>query len=133
MDERAVPRQECSRRCLVAGSVGLGLAGPVLIAASAEAAGKAVIATSKVPVGGGVVVADRGVVVTQPKAGRFRVFTAVCTHEGCTVGEVTDQRIVCPCHGSQFAIGSGKPVAGPAQTPLAKKAFTIKKGKIFLD
>lgn len=124
---------ECSRRCLVAGSLGMGLAGPLLIQEAADAAGRAVIATSKVPVGGGVVVADRGVVVTQPKAGRFRVFTATCTHAGCTVGEVADRRIVCPCHGSQFAIGSGKPVAGPAQSPLAKKAFTIKKGKIFLD
>lgn len=124
---------ECSRRCLVTGSLGLGLSGPLVVAGAAEAAGKAVVATADVPVGGGVVVAERGVVVTQPRAGRFRVFSATCTHAGCTVGEVVDRRIDCPCHGSQFAIGSGKPVAGPAPTALAKRAFTIKKGKIVLS
>lgn len=124
---------ECSRRCLVTGAVGLGLTGPLPLEGAAAAAGRAVIATANVPIGGGVVVADRGVVVTQPREGRFRVFSATCTHAGCTVAEVVDRRINCPCHGSQFAIGSGKPVAGPAPTPLERKAFTIKKGKIFLD
>ena len=49
---------ECSRRCLVAATVGMGLTGPVLLESAAEAAGRAVIATAKVPVGGGVSLAE---------------------------------------------------------------------------
>lgn len=127
----------CSRRCLLAGAgATAGLAGAVLggapVQAAGKAAGKAVIATSKVPVGGGVVVGARGVVVTQPRKGSFRVFSARCTHAGCQVGQVVDRRIECPCHGSAFAIATGAPVAGPASTPLAKVAFTITKGRVYL-
>jgi Rieske Fe-S protein len=120
-----------SRRCVVC-AVPAGAALPLLVDTSAEAAGSKVIATSEVPVGGGVVVAKKGVVVTQPKAGKFRVFSATCTHQGCTVGSVADKKISCPCHGSQFAIGTGAVVAGPAQDPLPKRAFTVKDGSIHL-
>lgn len=124
------PMSECSRRCLLAGSAALGV--PLVLAEPAAAA-RAVIATADVPVGGGVVVASRKVVVTQPRAGRFRVFSAVCTHAGCTVGSVEDRQIVCPCHGSRYAIATGEPVAGPAPSALPKRAFHIKRGRIFLD
>lgn len=120
-----------SRRCVVC-AVPAGAALPLVVDTSATAAGTKVIATSKVPVGGGVVVAKKGVVVTQPKAGKFRVFSATCTHQGCTVGSVADGKISCPCHGSQFAIGNGAVVAGPAQDPLPKRAFTIKDGFVHL-
>src|SRR5690349_15478085 len=43
--------------------------------------------TTDVPVGGGVIVDERNVVVTQPTAGQFKAFTAICTHQGCTVAE----------------------------------------------
>ena len=56
--------------------------------------------TSDVPVGGGTVFADEEVVVTQPTEGEFMAFTAVCTHQGCIVGKVEDDMILCPCHGS---------------------------------
>ena len=44
-----------------------------------------------VPVGGGVILTKDEVVVTQPEAGTFKAFSAVCTHQGCLVGLV-DQR-----------------------------------------
>lgn len=121
---------ECSRRGLLA--AGLGLTAPLVTAGPSSAAGSAVIACRKVPVGGGVVVPDRLVVVTQPRKGRFHVFSARCTHQGCTVSDVSQGRIYCPCHGGEFAITTGRPVAGPPPSPLPAKAFRIKRGKIYL-
>lgn len=44
--------------------------------------------------------------------------SAICTHEGCLVDfDSTQNLIVCPCHGSEFA-ESGAVVRGPARTPL---------------
>lgn len=45
--------------------------------------------TSDIPVGGGKVFKDEEVVVTQPQAGTFKGFTAICTHERCIVRDVT--------------------------------------------
>lgn len=120
-----------SRRCALC-AVPAGLALPLVVDTAASAEGAKVVATSKVPVGGGIVLAKKKLVVTQPKAGRFRVFSAVCTHEGCLVSSVADKKIGCPCHGSQFAIGNGAVVAGPAQDPLPSRPFTIKDGVIYL-
>lgn len=120
-----------SRRGLIS-AASVGVTGPLLIVESAEAGSRAVIRTSAVPVGGGVVVVDRRVVVTQPRAGRFRVFTAICTHQGCTVSHVADRKIACACHGSRFAIGTGEVVRGPATQPLARKSFVIRRGRVFL-
>ena len=120
-----------SRRCVVC-AVPAGVALPLLVDSLASAAGARVIATSKVPVGGGVVVTKKQLVVTQPRQGKFRVFSAICTHQGCTVGSVADKKITCPCHGSQYAIGTGAVVTGPAEDPLPKRAFTITDGVIYL-
>ena len=74
--------------------------------------------TSDVPVGGGKILADKKIVLTQPKSGEFHGFSAVCTHAGCTVGSVSDGTINCPCHGSRFNITTGAVVNGPAPSPL---------------
>ena len=59
---------------------------------------------------------DDKLVVTQPTEGEFKGFTAVCTHQGCTVGRVEDGEIRCPCHGSRFSAEDGSVVGGPART-----------------
>jgi Rieske Fe-S protein len=82
--------------------------------------GAAVLAkTSDVPVGGGKILADKKIVITQPQSGTFHAFTAVCTHAGCTVGSVSSGTINCPCHGSRFNANTGAVVNGPAASPLA--------------
>ncbi|SEL80629.1 Rieske (2Fe-2S) protein [Streptacidiphilus jiangxiensis] len=88
--------------------------------------------TSDVPVGGGKVYASQKVVVTQPTAGTFKCFTAVCTHMGCTVGSVSGGTINCPCHGSQYHITDGTVAAGPAPSPLAPEPFKVSGGEITL-
>lgn len=85
--------------------------------ASDEGAGE-LVAAADVPVGGGVVLEEQKVVVTQPAEGEFMAFTAVCTHQGCLVGSVKDNTINCPCHGSQFSAEDGSVVTGPATAPL---------------
>ena len=82
-------------------------------------AAAALAKTSDVPVGGGTILADKKIVITQPQSGTFHAFTAVCTHAGCTVTSVSGGTINCPCHGSRFNIASGAVVNGPAASPLA--------------
>ncbi len=92
-------------------------------AASAPPAGDG-IPTSEVPVGGGIVLTDPRVVLTQPTEGDFKAFTAICTHAGCPVARVTTE-IECDCHGSRFSIEDGSVVGGPAPSPLAAVDFTV--------
>jgi len=83
------------------------------------------VPSSSVPVGGGFVDADKLVVVTQPVAGTYKAFTAVCTHQGCTVKDVSNNQIHCPCHGSIFSAQDGSVLSGPASTPLAPMTATL--------
>ena len=88
------------------------------------------VATGKVPVGGGVILASPALVVTQPKAGTFRAFTSRCTHRGCTVNEVADGTIDCPCHGSKFSIEDGSVQDGPAPSPLSETRVQVRGGQV---
>jgi len=101
-------------------------------AAPSAASGTALTSTSDVPVGGGTVFADKDVVVTQPTAGDFKAFSATCTHQGCKVKSVADGNIVCPCHGSKFAIADGSVTNGPAKSPLPEKTISVDGDSIVL-
>ncbi len=81
--------------------------------------------TSDVPVGGGKILADKKIVITQPRVGSFEAFTAVCTHQGCTVSSVSGGTINCPCHGSKFGIANGSVVTGPAASALAPVSIKV--------
>ncbi len=92
---------------------------------SASAPGTLIGSTDDVPVGGGVVFDDHKVVVTQSVPGTFHAFSAVCTHQGCTVGGVVEGVITCPCHGSRFDVDDGAVVRGPADRPLSRAKFAV--------
>jgi len=85
--------------------------------------------TADVPVGSGVIVGE--IVVTQPAAGDFKGFSAICTHSGCTVNKVADGTIDCPCHGSKFNL-DGSVANGPATKPLEPAAVTLQGDSIVL-
>ncbi|MEW1953688.1 Rieske (2Fe-2S) protein [Terrabacter sp. NPDC080008] len=91
----------------------------------ASGGGQGGIPTSEIPVGGGKVFADSQTVVTQPKAGTFKAFDAICPHQGCTVGSVEGGQIICPCHQSHFDDSTGQVVSGPAPTGLTPKTVTV--------
>ena len=99
-------------------------------AAAAPAAGTVVGTASSVPVGGGKIFEDQSVVVTQPSAGTFKAFSAICTHQGCTVSSVSGGTINCPCHGSKFKIADGSVASGPAKRPLPGKQVTASGGQL---
>jgi nitrite reductase/ring-hydroxylating ferredoxin subunit len=88
----------------------------------------ALVAVADVPVGGGVILQEQNIVVTQPTQGTFEGFSATCTHAGCPLASVSGGTINCNCHGSQFSITDGANVTGPSGqaagsvAPLAKVA-----------
>jgi Rieske Fe-S protein len=92
--------------------------------------GAALATTDEVPVGGGIVLADERIVLTQPTKGDFQAFSAVCKHQGQTVGKVEDNVITCLFHGSQYDAATGDVVGGPAPTGLDPIRITVSKGRI---
>jgi Rieske Fe-S protein len=102
-------------------------AAPASTAASAGGAVPpgALASTAQVPEGGGKIIDGKNIVITQPQAGKFKAFTAVCTHQGCICSTVSGGTINCPCHGSKFSIKDGSVVNGPATAPLAAVAIKV--------
>ena len=86
----------------------------------------------QVNVGSGVVYDGPKVVVTQPAEGDIRGFTAVCPHQGCLVSEVTNNEILCPCHGSLFSAQDGAVLVGPATTGLAPVDVSVVDDQVVL-
>jgi Rieske Fe-S protein len=132
-----IPPVRAGRRAVLAGTGGAALV--LLVGCSSGSAAQAppvdkskpLAAKADVPVGGGVVT-NQGVVVTQPSAGEYLGFSAICTHQGCTVSAVTNGVIVCPCHGSQYKIADGSVSTGPANRPLGKVDIVVRGDNIFL-
>ena len=60
--------------------------------------------------------------------GDFYAYTKVCSHLGCPTSlyEQRTNRILCPCHQSQFdALEYGKPIFGPATRKLAQLPIAV--------
>ncbi|MFF9865525.1 Rieske (2Fe-2S) protein [Streptomyces sp. NPDC013953] len=100
--------------------------------APAHTAGQRLASTADIPSGGGTVFKEQQVVVTQPQAGEFRAFSAICTHQRCVVAAVEDGTINCACHGSRFRIADGSVVRGPATRPLPAEDITVSGDTISL-
>lgn len=93
--------------------------------------GSTTVALSSIPVGGAVSgkLGSTPIVVSQPKAGEVVAFSAVCTHQGCTVAP-QGKEFDCPCHGSRFDGTTGAVLAGPARDPLPKLTATVSGGTV---
>ncbi|MER6201514.1 Rieske (2Fe-2S) protein [Streptomyces sp. NPDC001586] len=90
-----------------------------------SAAKEVLVKAVDVPKGGGTILKEQKLVVTQPTAGSFRCFTAVCPHQGCLVNKVANGSIDCPCHDSKFAIADGAVTKGPSTKGLTEKKIKV--------
>lgn len=125
-----------TRRSVLRGAGVAGFGAPLLVACGSgdggigSAGAEVTVDSGDVPVGGGTILEDELVVVTQPAEGEFQAFSAVCTHQGCPVQSITDGEIVCNCHGSRFSIEDGSVLAGPADAPLESRSVSVDGGTV---
>jgi cytochrome b6-f complex iron-sulfur subunit len=79
-----------------------------------------------------LVLPEQRVFVVRDQAG-FYALSATCTHLGCmTRYEKENNRIFCPCHGSQFAT-DGRVTAGPAPRALPRLTLVVEDGSLVVD
>jgi Rieske Fe-S protein len=100
--------------------------------AGSGATGTVLGPAADVAVGGGKVYQDLEVVVTQPTAGRYEGFSAVCTHTACILAAVADGTINCFCHGSRFNL-DGTVANGPAERSLTVRNVRVDAGQLVLE
>ncbi|MEQ0557707.1 Rieske (2Fe-2S) protein [Amycolatopsis sp. NEAU-NG30] len=96
------------------------------------AAGTPLVALADVPVGQAKAAkAPDGtdVIVSRPSESAAAAFSAICTHQGCTVAP-KGADLVCPCHGSVFNALTGEVKQGPASKPLPSVPVKVENGKV---
>jgi len=54
----------------------------------------------------------------------IKIFSSSCTHLGCKINHVSENELICPCHGSRFST-DGMVLNGPAQKSLRKLKHEI--------
>ena len=97
------------------------------------AGGQAIAQTSEVSPGSAVEFEESGspAVLVHLDSGDFVAYSAVCTHQQCTVAYQNAQ-LACPCHGSIFDPANGAAVvSGPAQRPLPEVPVEVQGGEVF--
>lgn len=94
------------------------------------ATGTELATTDEVPVGGGIILTDENIVITQPTAGTFVAFSALCTHNNLPVTSVEGGKIECARHGSEYSAETGEVERGPANAALAKVNVKVEGTKI---
>ncbi|MEY4496819.1 MAG: hypothetical protein RLZZ364_124 [Actinomycetota bacterium] len=128
-------REGISRRATLRGAmvVAFTAVSSLLTKQGADAAQTRIVRLSKLPVGGtySFTTAAQGVpaIAFRTKAGVF-AYSMICTHQGCNVTyNKANKKLICPCHGAQFdPLKGGKPLKGPAETPLASVKVAVKGG-----
>ncbi len=104
---------------------------------SSTGRGIAIGSASAIPVGGAATFTDPtsggAAFVVQPRAGQFKAFSAICTHQGCTVGySRSGNQFSCPCHGATFDAATGSVLRGPAQDPLPAINVSVRSGQVYV-
>ena len=95
----------------------------------------AVAKTSDIPIGSGKKFDVEGVpiLITQPRAGEFRGFSAVCTHAGFVMSNVANSKIKCDNHGAIYSADDGSVLSGPAPRALGKVTVTVEGDDVLVS
>lgn len=69
--------------------------------------------------------------IVEKTGDNIKIYSSTCTHLGCKINQEKDNKLVCPCHGSQFTL-NGKVIKGPATKNLTQFNYSKDKktGKI---
>lgn len=139
-----------SRRTLLVAGAATGAAGVLALAGCAKSSagpsaqtgstapgeaggsgGTVLAKVSQVPVGNALSATMDGqpILISQPAAGTIVTFSAICTHQGCTVAPAGKQ-FHCPCHGSVYDAATGAVIHGPAPAPLKKIPTHVADGNV---
>ncbi len=65
------------------------------------------------------------------RKGKTRVLSSHCTHLDCVINKAEGEKLVCPCHGSEFDL-EGCAVKGPAYKPLPSYRFEKRDGQVIV-
>ena len=95
----------------------------------------AVAKTTDIPIGSGKKFDVEGVpiLVTQPRAGEFRGFSAVCTHAGFVMTNMANSEIKCDNHGAVYSADDGSVLSGPAPRALGKVTGTVEGDDVLVS
>lgn len=95
----------------------------------------AVAKTSDIPIGSGKKFDVEGVpiLITQPRAGEFRGFSAVCTHAGFVMTNMANSEIKCDNHGAVYSADDGSVLSGPAPRALGKVTVTVEGDDVLVS
>ena len=71
-------------------------------------------------------------VLVHLKDGGFAAYSAICTHQACTVAYRPENgKLACPCHGSVFDPARDAAVeTGPARAPLPEIPVEVREGEV---
>jgi Rieske Fe-S protein len=130
------PTRALSRRALLAGAGAVGAAGVLAACGGAEPSAPAATSAPDDPVIGQLSeLRQQGALAFESADGKalavavedgVNAYSAVCTHDGCTVGwDGEAGEIACPCHGSRFSAADGSVLRGPARAPLPPVPVTV--------
>lgn len=74
------------------------------------------------------------VLLSRDARGEIHAIAATCTHRGAPLdeGEFSEGCVVCPWHGTRFALADGSVSEGPATFPLARFESRVAAGRIEL-
>jgi len=64
-------------------------------------------------------------ILFKTKDEKVYALSRICTHEGCSVNfDLSQNKLICPCHGAEYESGEGNVLSGPTQRALKK--ITVK-------
>jgi Rieske Fe-S protein len=96
--------------------------------AAPSTSGPVVVAKiTDIPIGSGKKFDVEGtpILITQPRVGEFRGFSAICTHAGYVMNNMANSEIKCDNHGALYSADDGSVLSGPAPRALGKVEVTV--------